>query len=221
LLGGPLDPATVRAFSIFLLTILPAISPEPLLAKARGDPDDAFHSMAAKAGLLAAPMPDYPYAARVAELQGRGLYLVSFDPESGLVREVAVLHSTGYAILDETAIHALHRWRIKPHTSKKIAVPINFELNGERSARLRGSDPNILYAPQPHFPIVAAGLGVNHAFPRHGRFQLNIDPSSGLVTDVKILETTRDWRFDTAAVRAYRQWRFRPHTLTKFIVPIG
>jgi TonB family protein len=41
------------------------------------------------------------------------------------------------------------------------------------------------------------------------------------VSDVKILETTRDWQFDTAAVRAYRQWRFRPHTLTKFIVQIG
>ena len=166
-------------------------------------------------------MPEYPYAARVANLQGSGLYQVSFDPQSGLVREVTVLHSTGYALLDETAIHSLHKWRSKPQSSEKITVPINFQMKGETAARLRGNDPNVLSAPQPHFPIVAAGLGVNPAYPRRGRFQLNIDPSSGLVTDVKILETTGRWPFDTAAVRAFRQWRFRPHTLTKFIVPFS
>lgn len=171
--------------------------------------------------MLAAPMPEYTYAARVAHLQGRGLYQVNFDPQSGLVREVTVLHSTGFALLDEAAIDSLHKWRIKPHTSKTIRVPVNFSIESETAARLRGNDPNVLYAPPPHFPMVAAGLGVNPGYPRHGRFQLNIDPSSGLVTDVKILETTRRWSFDIAAVQAFRQWRFRPHTLTKFVVPMG
>lgn len=171
--------------------------------------------------MIVAPMPEYPYAAQVARLQGRGLYQVSFDPQSGLARKVSVLHSTGYTLLDETAIDSLQKWRIKPHTSETITVPINFQIPGKTAARMRGIDPNVLYAPQPRFPTVAAGLGVNPAYPRRGRFQLNIDPSSGLVTDVKILETTGMWSFDTAAVRAFRQWRFRPHSLTKFIIPMN
>jgi TonB family protein len=101
--------------------------------------DDATRSMIAKAGLLAAPLPEYPHQARVAELQGRGLYLVRFDSERGLAREVTVLRSTGYAILDEAVIDSLHKWRIKPHKSEEIKVPINFQLKGERLARMRGS----------------------------------------------------------------------------------
>jgi TonB family protein len=211
----------VRCSLVFLLTIFLALSPRLLLAKAPSGTDDANQAVAAKAGMLAAPMPEYPYAARVANLQGRGLYQVNFDPGSGLVREVTVLHSTGYALLDETAIASLRKWRIKPHISNHIKVPVNFQMEGETAARLRGIDPNVLYGPPPHFPIVAAGLGVNPAYPRRDRFQLSIDPSSGLVTDVKILETTGRWSFDNAAVRAFRQWRFRPHTLTKFVIPMG
>ncbi|MGH8094594.1 MAG: TonB family protein [Chthoniobacterales bacterium] len=165
-------------------------------------------------------MPEYPYAARVANLQGKGLYQVSFDPQSGRVREVTVLHSTGSALLDETAIDSLQTWRIKPHISKEMKVPVSFQIRGDTAARLRGIDPNVLYAPPPHFPIVANGLGVNPAYPWYGRFQLNIDPSNGLVTEVKILETTGRWSFDTAAVRAFRQWRFRPRTLKKFVIPM-
>jgi len=46
------------------------------------------------------------------------------------------------------------------------------------------------------------------------------DPRTGLVTEVQILETTHDIRLDEAAVKTLRQWRFRPQTLRKFVVPI-
>jgi TonB family protein len=65
------------------------------------------------------------------------------------------------------------------------------------------------------------GTGVRPAHPRRGRFQLDIDPATGQVKDVTILETTGLWSFDSAAVQAFRQWRFRPHTLTQFVIPMS
>ena len=211
----------MRCCFVFLLTIFLGVSARQLAAKASNDNDDANRAFAAKLDIIAAPMPAYPFAARVASLQGRGIYQITFDPESGLARKVTVLHSTGYALLDQAAIDSLSKWRIKAHRANAIKVPVNFGIEGETAARLRGDDPNVLYAVPPHFPVLAAGLGVNHAYPRHGRFQLYIDPSTGRVTDVKILETTGLGSFDTAAVRAFRQWRFRPRTLTQFVIPMS
>ena len=53
-----------------------------------------------------------------------------------------------------------------------------------------------------------------------GRFRLFVDPRTGLVTDVQTLETTHDTRLDAAAVKALRQWRFKPNTVRKLTVPI-
>jgi TonB family protein len=161
-------------------------------------------------------VPVYPYVARRDYLQGKGLYLIRFHPETGQVREVSVVHSSGHEILDQVAVGALHQWRIKPHTFDKIKVPFNFELDGERAALLRAIGDNLLYAVQPQYPLAAAAHGVAG----RGRFQLTINPSTGLVTDVQILETTHDQRLDAAAVKALRQWRFRARTLQRLVVPI-
>jgi TonB family protein len=207
----------VRAFSILLTTLLLVISPQRLPAKAAPNSDEAARVAEALADLLARPVPEYPYAARRDYLQGQGLYLVRFDRGTGLVREVAVVHSSGHPILDQAALGALRQWRIKPHTFEKIKVPFNFELDGERAALLRAVGHNLLYAVQPRYPLEAGAHGVAG----RGRFQLIINPSTGLVNDVQILETTHDGRLDAAAVKALRQWRFRPHTLTKLNVPVS
>lgn len=192
------------------------IAPQGLTADEARDSDEAVLVTETKAALLATPLPEYPYAARRDYLQGKGLYLLRFDPATGLVREVSVGHSSGHATLDQAALMALHQWRIKPHTFEKIKVPFNFELDGERAALLRAIGPNLLYAAQPHYPLAAGAHGVAG----RGRFQLMINPSTGLVTDVQILETTHDQRLDAAAMKALRQWRFRPRTLQKVVVPI-
>jgi TonB family protein len=190
-------------------------SQRPTTEEARGS-DEAALLGETKADLLAMPVPEYPYVARRDYLQGKGLYLLRFNPGTGLVREVTVIHSSGHAILDQAALRALHQWRIKPHTFEKIKVPFTFELDGKRAALLRALGPNLLYAVQPHYPLAASAHGVTG----RGQFQLLINPSTGLVTDVQILETTHDQRLDAAAVKAFRQWRFRPRTLQKLVVPI-
>ena len=175
----------------------------------------------ARAAVLSAPMPDYPYAASSKYLQGQGKFLIRFDPKTGHSIGVETLRSTGYAVLDEAAIGALRRWTVKPHSFDVIEVPIDFMLDrlkatSAREATERAGKGNILYSPWPRFPLAASAHGVAGK----GRFQLSVDPRTGLVTDVQILETTHDKRLDDAAIKALRQWRFKPHAVRKFVVPI-
>ena len=89
-------------------------------------------------------------------------------------------------------LQALRQWRIKPHTFTKIKVPCDFTLSGDEAALLRSIGDNLLYAIPPRYPFAAAAHGVIG----RGRFQLIIDPSTGLVTDVRTLQTTHDQRLD-------------------------
>jgi TonB family protein len=188
--------------------IKPGIS-EDNEAKDAGNFDDV------KADLLVWHKPEYPYAARRDFLQGKGLYLVRFDLKTGWATEASIARSSGHAILDQSALQAMRQWRIKPHTYAKIKVPINFILSGDEAALLRAIGPNLLYAVPPRYPLAASAHGVAG----NGRFQLIINPSTGLVTEVQTLQTTHDQRLDAAAVKAFRQWRFRPHTLQRLVVP--
>ena len=197
-------------FPVFLLVL----SSTTLLSRESASVD-------ARAAVVSAPMPNYPYAARSKYLQGQGKFLIRFDANTGHAKEVEIVRSTGYAVLDEAAIGALRRWVVKAHSFDVIEVPINFELSGlkattAREAAERAGKGNILYSPWPRFPLAASAHGVAGK----GRFQLGIDPRTGLVTEVQILETTHDTRLDEAAVKALRQWRFKPNTLRKFVVPI-
>ncbi|MGI8957897.1 MAG: energy transducer TonB [Chthoniobacterales bacterium] len=182
----------------------------------RIDTNDAVQVSEAQADLLAKPLPEYPYIARRDFLQGQGLYLVRFDLKTGLAIQSSVVRTCGHPILDQSALQALRQWRIKPQTFAKIKVPFNFKMNGDEAALMRAIGHNLLYAVPPHYPLAAGAHGVAGK----GRFQLVIDPSTGLVTDVQTLQTTHDQRLDAAAVKAFRQWRFRPHTLQKLVAPV-
>lgn len=171
--------------------------------------------------VVSAPMPHYPYAARARYLQGQGQFRVHFDDKTGEANRVEITRSTGYNILDQAALDALRQWKVKPHTFEVINVPVNFSLEGLRATTVRNAtekraNGNILYAPWPHFPFAAAAHGVGGK----GRFRLSIDPRTGLVTDVQILETTHDKRLDDSAAQTLRQWRFKPNTIQTFDVPI-
>jgi TonB family protein len=202
------SPAACFAFLILGLSAPTLLSNEPEKTDAR-------------AAMVSAPMPDYPYAARSRYLQGQGKYLVHFDARSGRVTKVETVRSTGYAVLDDAAIGALHRWMIKPHSFDVVEVPVNFTLDGLKATTVREATEyagkgNILFAPWPRFPLAAAAHGVAGK----GRFQLTIDPRTGLVTNVQILESTRDKRLDDSAVKTLRGWHFKPNTFQKFVVPI-
>ncbi len=54
---------------------------------------------------------------------------------------------------------------------------------------------------------------------RNGWYRMIVDPNTGRVTDVEVVETSSSASIDQTAMKAFRQWRFRPHTVTTVTVP--
>jgi outer membrane biosynthesis protein TonB len=82
----------------------------------------------AKQLLLFAAPPNMPYEARRARASGLGVFDLTFDYETGHLREIHVVKSTGYSILDGRAIGALKLWVAKPRSIHTLRVPFNFSL---------------------------------------------------------------------------------------------
>lgn len=100
----------------------------PLVRLSSAGQPTALHSGNVRA--LNAPRLEYPYEARRQRLTGSGVALLSINPANGVVVEVAMLRSTGNAILDNAAINGFRRWRFQPGTAAKVQTPITFTLTG-------------------------------------------------------------------------------------------
>ena len=85
--------------------------------------------------LLDHPRPKYPSNALLYRLTGKGIFELSFDYETGQLREIHIVKSTGHRSLDASIIDALRKWRAKPHGLRVISVPIAFEISGEPSPK--------------------------------------------------------------------------------------
>jgi len=84
----------------------------------------------AKAFVLSAPRPDYPYEARSHHITGSGVAVISVDPDSGLAVDATMEQSIGNPILDSSTVSAFRRWRFKPGTPARVRIPITFMLTG-------------------------------------------------------------------------------------------
>ena len=84
----------------------------------------------AKAFVLSAPRPDYPYEARSRHITGSGIVVITVDPNSGFAMDAVMAQSIGNAILDNSTVSALRRWRFKPGTPRQVRIPITFVLTG-------------------------------------------------------------------------------------------
>jgi TonB family protein len=82
-----------------------------------------------RTGLLKSEAPAYPFLAKHYRCQGRGLFRVTVNPATGVPAQVVTLKSTGFGILDNSAIWALRAWRWVPGTRKQFDIPITFELS--------------------------------------------------------------------------------------------
>lgn len=78
--------------------------------------------------------PDYPAAARRADMEGRVELHVLIGTD-GRVKQAEIKRSSGHAVLDAAALeHALKKWRLKPALQDGVAVeswlvvPISFKL---------------------------------------------------------------------------------------------
>jgi TonB family protein len=83
-----------------------------------------------KAMVAYAPRPVYPYEARRQRVTGSGVALLTVDQRSGTVTDVLMAQSCGNAILNNSTLDALGRWRFKPGSAAKVQVPITYTLMG-------------------------------------------------------------------------------------------
>jgi TonB family protein len=72
------------------------------------------------------PVPSYPEAAKQQHLSGNALFELHIRGD-GIVERVATVTSTGHALLDESAVAALRRWRFDPQIPiKTLRVPVRY-----------------------------------------------------------------------------------------------
>ena len=82
--------------------------------------------------LLVAAKPRYPQGseARMFRRRYTGLFELKFDYESGHLREVHVVKSTGDRGLDGHTIGAMKVWQAKPRSIHSLLVPVDFKPFG-------------------------------------------------------------------------------------------
>jgi TonB family protein len=82
---------------------------------------------AAQAMAVSAPLPEYPYQAKHANITGNGICVMIVDTASGKVTNAMMAQSTGNAILDKVTTETFRRWRFKPGAVSQVRVPITYE----------------------------------------------------------------------------------------------
>jgi TonB family protein len=174
----------------------------------------------AKALTVYAPRPAYPYEARSKHMTGSGVVLLIVDPSSGNVTSAQLLKSTGHKILDDSALEAFRQWRFKPGSVRKVRIPINYTMQGFREwVRTKGHSlwlQNATYWFLPEYPRDARAQGLTGK----GVAVVKIDPATGLVTSAWMQKSTGQEILDNATLRAFRQWRFKPRSVTTLEIPI-
>ena len=80
--------------------------------------------------LIYGPKPDYPTALVERGIGGEGKFRLIIDPKTGQVREVKVLRSTGFTILNELAAKAFLQWRFRPGVTSGETITYDFHVLG-------------------------------------------------------------------------------------------
>lgn len=132
----PVRTTATRAVTKSLPVASPApsdIVPDPA-TPARAANDDALVEARSDVATLNNPAPPYPLAARRRGLEGRVL-LAAHVRADGACAEVQLKQSSGHALLDQTALDTVRRWRFLPATrgaravDSWVDVPIRFRLD--------------------------------------------------------------------------------------------
>ncbi len=103
-------------------------APKGPLPSPRGvEPGDLRPRMATTADVITRFQPVYPLASRRRGEQGETRLLVRLGP-GGVILSVEVTASSGYPLLDASALAAVKKWGFSPHTPKELIVPVIFRL---------------------------------------------------------------------------------------------
>src|SRR5439155_2528210 len=87
---------------------------------------------AAQAMAVSAPLPEYPYQAKHANITGSGVCVMLVDTVSGKVTNATMMQSTGNRVLDKVTTDTFRRWRFKPGSVSQVRVPVTYEQNRGR-----------------------------------------------------------------------------------------
>jgi TonB family protein len=79
----------------------------------------------------AAPAAAYPEEAQKAKTTGTGLYELRID-KAGRISAVAIVKSSGSAVLDKAATTAFKKWRFKPGVFQSVRIPVSWSVNRVR-----------------------------------------------------------------------------------------
>lgn len=82
-----------------------------------------------RAELVKSEAPAYPRIAKVYQCEGNGLFHLTINPANGKVTNVTLVKSTGFGVLDNSAMFALRQWVWRPKRLTKVDIPVRFELN--------------------------------------------------------------------------------------------
>ena len=106
-----------------------------------------------------------------------------------------------------------------PRRPKRLkTAPVTPPQVADRPATMSISSAKALatYAPRPDYP----GEARSHRITGSGVCVVSVDPGSGSVTEASMAQSTGNPRLDNAAISAFRQWRFKPGTVSKVKIPI-
>jgi TonB family protein len=79
----------------------------------------------------ASPSAGYPEEAQKKKLAGSGIYELQVN-KSGTPTAVAIVKSSGSAVLDQAARSAFLKWRFKPGVFRSVRVPVSWAVNRVR-----------------------------------------------------------------------------------------
>jgi TonB family protein len=102
--------------------------------ESKPSPSTTFIAADSRPYQLENPKPVYPTAARRRGMQGVVLLSVNIS-ETGYVKEINILQTSGFRVLDQSALKSVKHWRFIParqgekKIASKIEVPIRFILN--------------------------------------------------------------------------------------------
>jgi len=105
----------------------------------------------------------------------------------------------------------------KKPTTQKFA-PIKAPQAAGRPGTMSISSAKALatYAPRPQYPYEARSRHITGS----GTCVVDVDPGSGSVTSASMTQSIGSPILDNAATSAFRQWRFKPGTVSKVKIPI-
>ena len=106
-----------------------------------------------------------------------------------------------------------------PERSKRQKMaPVKAPQVADRPATMSISSAKALaiYTPRPDYPSEARSQRITGS----GVCVVAVDPRNGSVTEASMAQSTGDPRLDNAAISAFRQWRFKPGTVSKVKIPI-